>query len=71
MREYIGNSLLHIGWAIFGQPCDCGYGIRLNALARKIGSWEYDEESWRDRALFNVGCFILFLAARPYFEDVL
>ena len=34
MREFIGNTLLHFGWAFFGQECSCGGGVNLNRLAR-------------------------------------
>ena len=36
MRDWLSNHLLHIGWAIFGQECECGHN-RFNWLARLIG----------------------------------
>ena len=47
MRRVMVNTLLHAGWALMGQECDCGGWPNLNALARAVGASEWDHE--RDR----------------------
>ena len=41
MREFFGYTILHFGWAFFGQECDCGCGLHFNRLARWF--YKYDE----------------------------
>ncbi len=44
MREWIGTQMLHFGWALFGQECDCGDN-HFNWLARQIdGNANWDDE---------------------------
>ena len=44
-RIWLAEHLLHMGWALFGQECNCGYN-RFNWLARTIGhgTWTDDGE---------------------------
>jgi len=41
-RIWLAEHLLHIGWAIHGQECDCSYN-RFNWMARLSG-----EGNWTD-----------------------
>lgn len=43
MRAWIAEHLLHIGWALFGQECDCGHN-RFNHLARWIGEGKWTDD---------------------------
>ena len=73
MREYIGDTLLHLGWAILGSECTCNSGVHFNALAHVIGQWEYNENGLRDRVLFAIGDFLIILATginEPTYRDV-
>lgn len=42
MRIWIAEMMLHFGWALFGQECNCG-GNYFNCLARWMG-----EGNWTD-----------------------
>tara|TARA_R110002051_G_scaffold30471_1_gene70487 strand:+ start:486 stop:695 length:210 start_codon:yes stop_codon:yes gene_type:complete len=35
MLDNIANGLLHLGWAFWGQPCDCGHNS-FNAIAKML-----------------------------------
>ena len=76
MREFIGNTLLHFGWAFFGQECSCGGGVNLNRLARYFRKqWMADMDDSTDfdiegYTLFVIGSFFVD-AATHNFEDVL
>lgn len=47
MRETIGNLLLHLGWAIGGQGCDCGDNP-FNRLADFMDKRVNREDLWDD-----------------------
>lgn len=42
-RIWLAEHFLHLGWALFGQECDCGAN-RFNWLARMIGEGQWDDE---------------------------
>lgn len=42
-RIWLAEHLLHIGWAIFGQECDCGYN-RFNWAARIMGEGQWTDD---------------------------
>ena len=39
-RIWLAEHLLHIGWAMMGQECACGYN-RFNWLARLMGEGQW------------------------------
>lgn len=58
MRIWLAEHLLHFGWAVFGQQCDCGNN-RFNWLASRVGegNWTDDGEpadTWT-RIKFEIG----------------
>lgn len=62
MRIWLAEHLLHFGWALFGQECECGHN-RFNWLARRMseGNWTEDLEPadrWT-RIKFEVGDFFV------------
>ena len=61
MRNAIGEFLIHLGWAIWGQECDCGHNP-FNGLARFIARFLPDRESEEmsrfERATWHVGDLI-------------
>lgn len=42
MREWFREHLLHLGWALFGQECDCEHA-NFNWLARRLGEGQWTE----------------------------
>lgn len=67
--SFIGNGLLHLGWAFFCQQCDCGARPSFNWLAKRMPSMDYltDEEMdhyWQ----YIAGDYLVDLAQR-YFPE--
>lgn len=63
LRIWLAEHLLHFGWALFGQECDCGHN-RFNWLARLIGEGEWDDDgdavNLKTKIKFHVGhAFVL------------
>ena len=57
-RIWFAEHLLHFGWALFGQECDCGAN-RFNWLARHVDEGTWDDEGepvtlWT-KIKFNIG----------------
>lgn len=42
-RTWLAEHLLHIGWAIFGQECECGAN-RFNWAAKLIGEGDWTDD---------------------------
>lgn len=69
VMSFIGNGLLHLGWAFFCQQCDCGTWPSFNWLARLMPTMDHlnDEEmdgSWQ----YIAGDFFVDLAQKHFFE---
>lgn len=67
MRIWFAEHLLHFGWAIFGQECDCGHN-RFNWLARWIGEGNWTDEGepadrWT-KIKFEIGHWFVMAHAR-------
>jgi len=57
MRNFLGKHLIHFGWAIWGQECDCGH-TPFNGLARvmaRVGCLGRVDESRFGEAIYRVG----------------
>lgn len=50
LREEVADLLLHLGWAFFGQECECGHNP-FNWMARRIDG----EAGWDDERDCPVG----------------
>ena len=65
--SFIGNTLLHLGWALFGQECECET-TTFNWLAKMMPpdplTDEEIEASWR----FRLGSFFTGLANDHFTE---
>ena len=76
MREFIGNTLLHLGLAFHGQECACPHGLHFNRIARWFSDYEDKmtaDLSWEEIELprhWYIGDFFENLAIN-HFEDVL
>lgn len=70
-KVWLAEELLHFGWALFGQECDCGFN-RFNWLARLIGEGRWDDEGepadLRTDIKFRVGCAFVAAHARLMHE---
>jgi len=72
MRQKLADFITHAGWALMGQPCDCGHNP-FNRLAYFVdpwmnapGAWDCDTDEPRGLArrivgglgsrLFAIGC---------------
>lgn len=43
-KIWLAEHLLHIGWAVLGQECDCGCN-RFNWFARLVGGGQWSEDA--------------------------
>lgn len=76
MRERISDWLLHLGWAFFGQECDCPDNP-FNGLARWFGEGNWTDmcepADLRTHIKYHVGCAIIFMSQRirpePPYDD--
>tara|TARA_R110000765_G_scaffold137314_1_gene236780 strand:+ start:99 stop:365 length:267 start_codon:yes stop_codon:yes gene_type:complete len=46
MLDYIANGFMHLGWAIWGEACDCKGILTFNRLARFLH--KFDEIVWSE-----------------------
>ncbi len=67
MKIWLGEHLLHLGWALFGQESDCQYNC-FNWLACRIGEgqWTDDGEpaNWRTYFKYHAGHWLVITASR-------
>ena len=64
VNTHVGNGLLHLGWALWGQGCDCGTFPSFNWLAHTINFLRLDTSE----VLFDVGKRITDYASVNYEE---
>lgn len=46
--QYLSDFFTHLGWAFWGQECECGHNP-FNWLARLTAPHMTDLENWNDR----------------------
>jgi len=44
IKNFVGNHMLHLGWSLWGQDCDCGYGLCYRPLT-KFTQWRTRHET--------------------------
>jgi hypothetical protein len=62
--SFIGNGSLHLGWAIYGQECDCGTPPSFNWLAKLMPEDDMDlsDEAFERSIRFKIGSFFIDLS---------
>ena len=69
--SFIGNGSLHLGWAIYGQECDCGTSPSFNWLARQMPKDDPNAglEVMENSVRFKLGSYFVDLSNK--FDDYL
>jgi hypothetical protein len=66
VRYFIGDFFIHLGWAFFGQTCECGSNP-FNWIARRVdgkSGWDAEGEphGWT-KVKFEIGHYFVMLGS--------